>query len=87
MDECSSATDLAKTIDVLDALLWLKSAWECVSAMTIQKCFLKCGFNVGEECEIPEVPEVPDAVPDTYHVVLGNISLDDFSSMDDATET
>ena len=44
IDECSSASDVAKKVNVLDAILWLKSAWDSVKAVTIERCFAKCGF-------------------------------------------
>ena len=39
MDEAISASELAKKVNVLDAILWLKSAWDNVQSATIQKCF------------------------------------------------
>ena len=39
MDEAISALELAKKVNVLDAILWLKSAWDNVQSATIQKCF------------------------------------------------
>lgn len=45
MDTATCATDLAKKVNVLDAILWLKTAWDSVQPATIQKCFSKCGFN------------------------------------------
>lgn len=46
MDDASSATGISKAVNILDAILWLKCAWDAVSSVTIQKCFSKCGFNV-----------------------------------------
>ena len=48
MDQCNSASDLAKQVNVLDAILWLKAAWDSVSASTITKCFVNCGFTGGD---------------------------------------
>ena len=39
MEDCKTATELAKKITVLDAILWLRYAWDMVSNTTIQKCF------------------------------------------------
>ncbi|XP_013778866.1 tigger transposable element-derived protein 6-like [Limulus polyphemus] len=44
MNEASTAADLAGKGTVLDAISWLKYAWDCVQAETIQKCFAHCGF-------------------------------------------
>ena len=30
---------------MLDAILWLTSAWDSVESKTISKCFQKCGFS------------------------------------------
>ena len=45
MDEAACASDLAKSVNILDAIMWLKSAWDSVKPTTIQKCFARCGFN------------------------------------------
>ena len=45
MNEASGASDLAKRVNVLDAIMWLKNAWDNVKPTTIQKCFAKCGFS------------------------------------------
>ena len=45
MDEATSASDLAKKVNVLDAVMWLKSAWDSVQPTMIRKCFQKCGFG------------------------------------------
>ena len=45
MNEASGASDLAKRVNVLDAIMWLKNAWDNVKPTTIQKCFAKCGFT------------------------------------------
>ena len=46
MDDAASATEICKAVNVLDAIMWLKCAWDAVSNVTIQKCFSKCGFPV-----------------------------------------
>jgi hypothetical protein len=52
MDEANSATDLAKLVNVKDAIGWLSVAWTSVTEICIQKCFAKCGFKV-----TPDEPE------------------------------
>ena len=52
MDDSSCALELAKSVNVLDAILWLKRAWDAVKEVTIERCFAKCGFVdtlVGED--------------------------------------
>ena len=45
MNEASTASDIVKKVTVLDAILWLTTAWDSVSPETIHKCFRKCGFS------------------------------------------
>ena len=54
MDECTSARELAKKIDVLDAICWLRYAWETV---TLQTPTIQCGFKLSS-------PQV--ALPDLF---------------------
>ena len=42
---CACASDSAKSVNVLDAIMWLKTVWDNVKPTTIQKCFAKCGFT------------------------------------------
>lgn len=46
MEKDSTATgpSLAKSVNLLDAVLWLKKAWLQVKVSTITNCFVKCGF-------------------------------------------
>ena len=45
MNEASCASDLTKSVNDLDAIMWLKTAWDNVKPTTIQKCFAKSGFT------------------------------------------
>ena len=45
MEEATSAFEVAKKVNILDAIMWLKSAWDEVQPASIQKCFAKCGFS------------------------------------------
>ena len=44
-DETATAPMIAKSVTVLDAVLWLKSSWDALVPTTIEKCFKKCGFQ------------------------------------------
>ena len=54
-ETCSKATDISRSVSVLDAIHWLSSAWNDVQPATIRKCFQKAGFQhvayTGEEEE------------------------------------
>ena len=45
MDEASSATELAKRVNLLDAIPWLHLAWAGISKDCVRKCFTKCSFH------------------------------------------
>ena len=44
IETCSSASELLKSVDVLQAIRWVAEAWKNVSETTIKKCFRKPGI-------------------------------------------
>ena len=46
-EKCCS--ELLKEVDILQAIYWVKNAWEAVLPQTITKCFAKCGFKTSRE--------------------------------------
>ncbi len=89
-DEVSSASEMAKCVNVVDAINWIHIAWNGVSPDTIRKCFARCGFSV----DPPLTPTPPptnsedhDTPPEDYHVLLRDISWEEYVSFDDALET
>ena len=44
MDEATCASDLVKSVNILDAIMFLRRAWDAVQPSTITRCFDKCGF-------------------------------------------
>lgn len=55
MDESDSAApELAKSVTLLHAIKWLDLAWNAVKAISIERCFHKCGFGTGVEGDAEE---------------------------------
>ena len=65
MEDSASATELAKKIDLFDAITWLHLAWESVPKETITKCFQNCGFTV----DTPVINEQEDNIPEQYQEI------------------
>ncbi|XP_062503910.1 tigger transposable element-derived protein 6-like [Corticium candelabrum] len=44
MDEATCASDLVKSVNILDAIMFLSRDWDAVQPSTITRCFEKCRF-------------------------------------------
>ena len=80
MDEMSKATEVARQVTVLDAILWFQSAWQTVTAETIQKCFKNCGFAT-DALEVQDEDESWDE-EDLLPLLPGGTTLHDYANMD-----
>ena len=45
------ASEILKKIDLLQAITWIKKAWDSITPETIQKCFKQCDFQTENEGE------------------------------------
>ncbi|XP_028968989.1 tigger transposable element-derived protein 4-like, partial [Galendromus occidentalis] len=65
MDNCLTATELSKKINVLEAIQWVSRAWKSVKEETIVGCFRRCGIKDDNQMEkVPAViPEAPKELP------------------------
>ena len=82
MDECTVASELAKKINILDAIMWLHYAWESILPITIYRCFAKCGFS-----EDVYDPEKPFADCPELEEIIDGVTLEEFAAMGDNMET
>ena len=76
-------------ISVLDAMLWLKTAWNEVTPLTIQNCFRHCGFNdsssaISDETTVIDEPDIEDIVQQlSENGVSIEGSVDDYINADE----
>ncbi len=85
MNDTASASDLAKEVTVLDAMMWLKLAWDGVSDITIQTCLAHCGFNVSIPNPEPEESDTTDE--SDFQTVLNGVKWTDYIDADDRIHT
>ena len=62
IDNASSATEVAKSISVLDACHWVKAAMDDIKPVTVENCFRKAGIKHELEVDI-EVTNPDEMVP------------------------
>jgi len=74
----STAIDIGKEIDILQAIQFISDNWRDVSSQTIQNCFCKCGF-LKKSCTINQQVE---PIFEEYDIVrvLNNVELEHLDS-------
>lgn len=93
MEEASSASNLAKKVNILDAVMWWKMAWDEIDAATIEKCFIHCGFGkdppgtLMEDVTCSTVTEVQlDSQLETFIVDAG-VTWQEYANCDNELDT
>ena len=95
---CLAAMENGKQlkITVLDAMQWLKIAWDRVTSETIKNCFRHCGFIAQSQSNDVDVQDIgPDINIDAdeildelrQHGLEVEASFQDFSTVDDYLDT
>ena len=59
-EEASCASDLAREVNLLDAIMWLKTAWDTVRPSTIRKHFAECGFVQSDAMKDGDMADVSE---------------------------
>ena len=59
IDECSSASDVTKSVTVLHAIPWVAQAWQNVKDQTILKCF-RAASVLNDDFEVASIPETQE---------------------------
>ena len=59
IDDCETAGDVCKSVNLLQAIRWIGQAWEAVEPSTIIKCFANEGV-LDKERNVVEAVEPPD---------------------------
>jgi hypothetical protein len=63
VNSINSASELSKSIDLLEAIYFVKKAWQQVSSTTIMNCFRKSGFRHNDVHEVNDEFDTEDDLP------------------------
>ena len=78
-----TAPDIAKEIDVLQAIRWIKQAWDEVPEEIVQKCLDKCGFsNVVQNNERSEEEEDQEFAELVRRISQGETTAEEYVTAD-----
>jgi hypothetical protein len=88
MDATSSATKLAKSVSVLDAVIWIAEATKQVSPQTVQRCFQEVKFSTSDlnEKETNE-NNIQDLQESLNQATYENVTAEDYLNIDAEIET
>ena len=84
IDDCNSATEVCKSVDLLQAIRWIAQAWESVSESTIKKCFAKAGILSGDESVVAFPADQGEFDPDSGELMQVNSLLSDTSPVSES---
>ncbi|GBM71197.1 hypothetical protein AVEN_118204-1 [Araneus ventricosus] len=78
METASNASDIIKSVTVLDAVMWLSKAWKEISKQTIRKCFVEANFP--ENVCIEKHSSTEDIDVRDQKILLNNGNFSDMSA-------
>lgn len=93
MDGAKTVSELSKSIDVLEALYFIKTSWNKVASVTIKNCFAKAGFKKNDLIATDFDPEddlplsaLADLLRSIKAVCPNNQEVEDFITIDQNVE-
>jgi hypothetical protein len=86
IDSTSSASDFARTVSVLDAVIWISHAVKELLPETVTKCFEKAGFSMGEvTASVENEDDQQDLHNCTNEAAFSNCNAEDYINIDNFT--
>ena len=73
IDECDSASDVSKSVNVLVAIRWVAMAWSLVKEETVRKCFRNAGILDSDMAVVVRDEEDPFPAADECMALQGLI--------------
>ena len=52
VNDSQTASEIIEKVHILQAILWLQTAWKSVTPEIIKICFQKYGFDIEDNCEV-----------------------------------
>jgi hypothetical protein len=79
--------DQKKKIDVLEAMYYTVSAWWQVTQQTLEYCFRKAGYGLGQHSDVSDIAMRNEDDDDAFHVWqkfsgMDNEKFDDYVAVD-----
>jgi hypothetical protein len=88
MDCTSSASELARTVSVLDAVIWISQAVKKLLPETVTRCFEKAGFFTGEvSSSVENENDQQDLQNCMNEAAFSNCNAEDYINIDKDVQT
>jgi hypothetical protein len=88
MDCTSSGSELARTVSVLDAVIWICQAVKRLLPQTVTRCFEKAGFVTGEDtASVENENDQQDLQNCKNEAAFSNCNAEDYINIDKDVQT